>query len=554
VVRGAFRVSVLVLFAVVMLTGNPVSGGSQNDALLFVLDASGSMWGRVEGGAKIEVARRVLIDLVATLPESSPVGLLAYGHNRKGDCADIELLIAPQSGATQQVAAVTRTLVPRGQTPIADALRRAGEHLNALNEPSSVVLISDGVETCGGDPCAVAESLAAANAALRIYVVGFDVGRDEIAPLQCIAEKGGGRFFQAGDAASLTDALHAVRKHALEAEPLPEPEPAPEAPEPPKVDTQRQATQLIKIQGPGEIRLRPASWVRMPPRSWILVNAETGDEVGRSTGDSIRVKSGLYQIVWRQKEHDTGAVLLTEVIRVESGKTVEAPLDTGLRVTAPETVRPPRHWRLLDAHGRVTAHFRGKEGFLPQLAPAGVYSMVWRQTEHGSPDVPVGEVEIHTGRLTEKVLDTGFVAALPEWLEGPYAYILTDSTGKEFVFRETGVLPMTPGEYTLIWRQTKHGHSPTDWGKVTIAQDRYTPLPVNSGIRFVPFADKPPYRILFRDLTRGKTLILSGGFGPMPLPPGKYAVDLHETKHGSTPITLVEEIEVTPETLLELEM
>jgi Ca-activated chloride channel family protein len=59
---------------------------------IIVLDASGSMWGQINGEAKIDIAKRVVSDLLSTLDPSLELGLVAYGHRRKGDCTDIESL------------------------------------------------------------------------------------------------------------------------------------------------------------------------------------------------------------------------------------------------------------------------------------------------------------------------------------------------------------------------------------------------------------------------------------------------------------------------------
>lgn len=534
----------------------PAAATEQDQELLFILDASGSMWGRVADRTKIEIAREALTGVLMNLPSGTSVGLMAYGHHRKGDCRDIEFLIRPQAGTRNEVAAALMELIPRGKTPIADALSQAGEYLKKTEKPATIVLVSDGIETCQGDPCRVAEALAASGVKLKIFVVGFDVGRHELAQLECVARKGGGRFFLAQDAGSLVDALTVIRKHVVESAPLAEAQlaSAPGSPERPKAETEASSTTKIKIKGPGTIRLKPAPWVRIPPRTWSLIDAESGDTAGEGTGETIRVKAGLYQIVWRQTEHDSGPVALTETIPVESGETTEVPLDTGLRLTAPDNLAAPRYWRLLDGDQKVVAHFSGSQAFAPQLVPAGGYRLVWRQTEHGSPDAPLGPVEIATGKLKEIVLDTGFVTTLPEWLEAPYAYTLLAADGASYTFRETGVLPFAPGKYRLVWRQTEHGHSPVEWGTVTITQGEYSTLPINSGVSITPFGDKPPYRFIFRSLDTEKSYVLQESFGPMPLPPGRYAIDLHERQHGASPIPIVDELDLKAGTLLGLEM
>jgi Ca-activated chloride channel family protein len=66
----------------------------QSNSIL-VLDASGSMWGQIDGVTKIEIAQGVVSDLLRTLPETQSIGLTAYGHRTKGDCTDIETLVLP---------------------------------------------------------------------------------------------------------------------------------------------------------------------------------------------------------------------------------------------------------------------------------------------------------------------------------------------------------------------------------------------------------------------------------------------------------------------------
>ena len=132
---------------------------------------------------------------------------MAYGHRRKGDCADIETLIPVGAGQNEALAQTVRNLQPKGMTPISDALVKAAENLKYKENAASIVLVSDGVETCKGDPCIVAKSLHQAGVELKVYVVGFDVAGQAAQELQCIADAGGGHFFTAGGARELAEAL-----------------------------------------------------------------------------------------------------------------------------------------------------------------------------------------------------------------------------------------------------------------------------------------------------------------------------------------------------------
>ncbi len=142
---------------------------------VLILDASGSMWGQLEGRAKIDIAREVVRDLMDRWSPEVELGLMAYGHRRKGDCDDIELLIPPGPGTGPAVLGAVDSLQPRGKTPITEALRQAAAALRAAEDRATVILVSDGEETCGGDPCAAAAELEATGVDLTVHVVGFDV-------------------------------------------------------------------------------------------------------------------------------------------------------------------------------------------------------------------------------------------------------------------------------------------------------------------------------------------------------------------------------------------
>ncbi len=183
---------------------------------VIVYDASSSMWGQIEGEAKVTIAHRVLSDLVTEWDESEPLGLVAYGHRREGDCSDIETVVPPGPIDREALLARIESIAPRGKTPLSAAVRHAAEALKYRDAPATVILISDGIETCGADPCAVASELSEAGINFTAHVIGFDVGGAEKEQLACIAENTGGRFFAAGDAAGLQAALGEASRIATE--------------------------------------------------------------------------------------------------------------------------------------------------------------------------------------------------------------------------------------------------------------------------------------------------------------------------------------------------
>ncbi|RJQ79670.1 MAG: hypothetical protein C4519_10885 [Desulfobacteraceae bacterium] len=91
----------------------------------------------------------------------------------------------------------------KGKTPLSAAVQQAAKALRYTEEKATVILVSDGLETCDADPCALAMS----GVDFTVHVIGFDITKEEQARLRCLADKTGGLFLAAGNAQSLSDAL-----------------------------------------------------------------------------------------------------------------------------------------------------------------------------------------------------------------------------------------------------------------------------------------------------------------------------------------------------------
>ncbi|MCP5085389.1 MAG: VWA domain-containing protein, partial [Rhodobacteraceae bacterium] len=178
---------------------------------ILVLDASGSMWGQIDGLTKIEIAQKVVGGLLDDLPADQELGLTAYGHNRKGDCSDIETLVQPGMGTRDAIRSAVNAIKPKGKTPLSEAVIKAAEALKYTEDKATVILVSDGRETCDFDPCEVGRRLEEAGVDFTAHVVGFDVANPaDRAQLQCLAENTGGEFLTASNASELTEALQKV--------------------------------------------------------------------------------------------------------------------------------------------------------------------------------------------------------------------------------------------------------------------------------------------------------------------------------------------------------
>lgn len=206
----------LIIVVAALCMGAPLCGAAAERTLLpanrgpviVVLDASGSMAAALGKETRLDAARRILLDTLSLFPADRQVGLVAYGHRRKSDCRDIETLQNLGPVDIPGIRAALSSLRAKGKTPLSGALRHGAQLLPQGG--GTIMLVSDGLETCQEDPCAVAAALRKANAALVINVVGFGLAKGEMKGLACIAEQGGGRAIETSNANNLKQALETL--------------------------------------------------------------------------------------------------------------------------------------------------------------------------------------------------------------------------------------------------------------------------------------------------------------------------------------------------------
>lgn len=187
--------------------------------VLLMLDASGSMAGREGGRTKLALAQDALLDFVRRLEGDAQVALRVYGHrgsNRQADkaasCRGTELVhpFGPRDAAA--FAASVRAFQPRGFTPIAASLQAAARDFaqgGADARGNVVYLVSDGIETCDGDPVAAAQALRASDIGVVVNVIGFDVDAQAERQLREVAASGGGDYIAARSGADLAAVFNA---------------------------------------------------------------------------------------------------------------------------------------------------------------------------------------------------------------------------------------------------------------------------------------------------------------------------------------------------------
>ncbi|HET9032134.1 MAG TPA: VWA domain-containing protein [Dokdonella sp.] len=201
----------------------PAAQAFAAENIMLVLDASGSMWGQIAGKTKVEIARETVADVLGNWKADNAIGLVAYGHRRKGDCTDIETLIEPGPLDKTAFLSTVNSLNAKGMTPLSAAVQHAAGVLKSSEQKATVILVSDGEETCNLDPCTVGTALEKSGVDFTAHVIGFDVSDPQHqAQLRCLAENTGGRYFNARSA----DELGAAIEGAVSASTEPQPPPA----------------------------------------------------------------------------------------------------------------------------------------------------------------------------------------------------------------------------------------------------------------------------------------------------------------------------------------
>jgi Mg-chelatase subunit ChlD len=175
-----------------------------------ILDASGSMLQRMQGRRRIDIAKDVLKGaLTERIPAGTPTALRVFGHRTPNACdTDLEIPLQPPDtdAAIDRLNAIEAKNLAR--TPIAASLAAVQQDLRGARGAALVVLVTDGEETCDGDPAEELQKLEQAGFAISLNIVGFGIGDAELAArFEAWAEAGGCRYFAANDAKGLHDAV-----------------------------------------------------------------------------------------------------------------------------------------------------------------------------------------------------------------------------------------------------------------------------------------------------------------------------------------------------------
>ncbi len=176
-----------------------------------ILDASNSMWGQIQGVAKITIAKDVLEQIINGLPDEMNVGLRLYGHryglNDRRACQDTELNVPIGPVDKAALVDIIKKIQPKGKTPLVHSVLQAGNDFKNI-QSGSIILITDGIESCNGDINSIASALKESGLELKLHIVGFDI-KEEAArkELETIAKSTEGTYLDAKDSQELLSSL-----------------------------------------------------------------------------------------------------------------------------------------------------------------------------------------------------------------------------------------------------------------------------------------------------------------------------------------------------------
>ena len=303
----------LVIVAAMVVGALPAAALAQScntagRSVLLVLDASGSMNAKLPNGeTRIAVAQRAIKGVAGFVPAQGQLSLRLYGAQSAAsqkNCQDTNLAVpfGPASASGGAIAATVDAAKAQGYTPIAYALGQAANDFPAEAKERVIVLVSDGKETCAGDPVVAAKALAAKG--ITVHTVGFIVDTAARGQLQAIAQATGGTYFDAPVGPELPDtlksALNACKKTVVTLPPKPI---------------------------PGKLRTTSATYTH------DIINAETGKKVAAfdRMHTQVELPAGIYEVKfapgsWKGIEVRPGetTTITPGVLHVEAGVFVNA--------------------------------------------------------------------------------------------------------------------------------------------------------------------------------------------------------------------------------------
>jgi len=361
-------------------------------AVALILDASGSMHARLPSGeSRIAAAQKAVKGVAAIVNPDAQLGLRVYGASspaKEKNCEDshVAVALAPAAKAGPEIQRSVDQVKAQGWTPIAYSLEQAAGDFPPAAKDRAIVLVSDGKETCKGDPVVTAKALGAKG--VVIHTIGYAVDSAAKMQLEGIARASGGKYFDSPDGLDLAAKL----KSAFEA--------------------CRQKPAATPTGGkPGKLRTTGAQWLA----SHRVVDAQTGKEVGKidSASMEIPLPPGIYEVrfgpnTWKGIEVRPNATTTISPATLKVAKNVSARLvdsETGavhaqLDAVSSSAVVMPGVYDLVFAHDLRWPFLRLDGGKTLTLAPVEVrVKRPWKTARVLHEGRPVAQFDAVTSRV-----------------------------------------------------------------------------------------------------------------------------------------------------------
>jgi Ca-activated chloride channel family protein len=199
--------------SIAVLGQKPGSNGTNH--ILILLDGSGSMLEQWKGTTKWDIAKKLLSQTLDSIEQNDPsveIGLRVFGHqspNALMDCKDSKLEVPIGKKTASQIKTSLQNITPKGNTPIAYSLFLAAGDFVSQGGVNSIILITDGIESCEGDPCASSQALRNKKITLKPFIIGLGLAEGDKDKFDCV-----GSYYDATDAVTFKNAMNIVISQA----------------------------------------------------------------------------------------------------------------------------------------------------------------------------------------------------------------------------------------------------------------------------------------------------------------------------------------------------
>lgn len=183
--------------------------------ILFVFDASKSMIAKYENMTRMDGAKNLFYRFVDSLGKDKTMqfALRMYGHTVKyppGDCKDSKLVVPFAPNNLALIKQKVSEAKPTGITPIEHSLTEAANDFKDNKTNNIVIIITDGIEECGGDPCKARQKLMEKGIVFKPFIIGIGLSPEQIKTFECV-----GTFYDYADESTFSAISNIIQQQKM---------------------------------------------------------------------------------------------------------------------------------------------------------------------------------------------------------------------------------------------------------------------------------------------------------------------------------------------------